>query len=114
MKDCISSIKCCVDGCAKKHHTLLHLESPHQGSINFTNKQDFTKSDKLNTFLLVITATIIHGTKTTVDSSSDTTLITPHLAKILKINRKQRKLNIIIAISTSVSVRSKLSKFSIC
>ena len=37
LKDCICSIKCRVDGCGKKHHTLLHIESPHQATINFTH-----------------------------------------------------------------------------
>ena len=119
LKDCICSIKCCVDGFGKKHHTLLHLESPHQGTINSTNKQDFAKPDKFHTFLQVIPVTVIHGANTTVvnallDSSSDTTLITSELAKILKLKGKQRKLNITSAISTSVSVTSNLVEFSIC
>ena len=117
LKDC--SIKCRVDGCSKKHHTLLHLESPHRATINSTNKQDLTKPDKFHTFLQVIPVTVIHGANTTVvnallGSGSDTTLITSKLAKILKLKGTQRKLNIISAISASVSVTSKLVEFSIC
>ena len=101
--------------CGKKHHTLLHLESPHQATI----KQDFTKPDKLYTFLQVMPVTVIHGADTRVvntllDSGSDTTLITSDLAEILKLKRKQRKLNITSAISKSVSVTSNLVEFSIC
>ena len=119
LKDCICSIKCRFDGCGKKHHTSLHLESPHQVTINSTNKQDFAKPDKFHTFLQVIPVTVIHGANTTVvnallDSRSGTILITSELAKILKLKGKQRKLNITSAISTSVSVTSKLVEFSIC
>ena len=104
-KDCIYSIKCRVDGCGKKHHTLLHLESPHQATIISTTKQDFTKPDKFHIFLQVIPVTVIHSTNSTVnnamlDSGSDTTLITSELAKILKLKGKQRKLNIAGAILT--------------
>ena len=114
LKDCICSIKFRVDGCGKKHHTLLHLESPHQATINSTNKQDFTKSDKFHTFLQVIPVTVIHVANITVanallDSGSDR-----ELAKILELKGKQRKLNITSAISTSISVTSKLVEFSIC
>ena len=119
LKDCICSIKCRVDGCSKKHHTVLHLESPHQATINSTNKQDFTKPDKLRTFLQVIPVIVIHSANKTVinamlDSGSDSTLITSDLAKILKLKEKQLKINITNAISTSVSVTSKSVEFSIC
>ena len=48
------------------------------------------------------------------DSGPGTTLITSELAKTLKLKGKERKLNITSAISTSVSVTSKLIEFSIC
>ena len=119
LQDCIYSMKCRVDGCGKKHHTLLHLKSPHQATVNFTNKQDFTKPDQFHKFLQVIPATVIYGAITTVikalpNFGSDTTLITSELAKTLKLKGKQRKLNITSAISTSVSVTSNLVEFSIC
>ena len=84
------SMKCCVDGCDKKHHILLDLESPHQATVNSTNKRGFEKPDKFHTFLQVILVTVIHDAITTVvntllDSGSDTTFITSYLAKILKI-----------------------------
>ena len=44
----------------------------------------------------------------------NTTLIMSELVKMLKLKGKQRKLNITSAISTSVSVTSKLVEFSIC
>ena len=86
LKDCICPIKCRVVGCGKKHRTLLHLESPHQVTINSTNKQDFAKPDKFHTLLQVIPVTVIHGANTTVvnallDSGSDTTLITSDYKK---------------------------------
>ena len=119
LKDCICSMKCRVDGCGKKHDTQLHLESPQQATVNSANKQDFTKPDQFHTFLQVITVTVIYDAIATVvtallDSSSDTTLITSELAKNLKLKGKERKLNITSAISTSVSVTSKLVEFSIC
>ena len=119
LQDCICSMKCCVDGCGKKHHTLLHLKSPHQATVNSTNKQDFTKPDQFHTFLQVIPAIVIYGAITTVvkallNFGSDTTLITSELAKTLKLKGKQRKLNITSAISTSVSVTSNFLEFSIC
>ena len=119
LKDCICSMKCRVDGCGKKHHTLLHLKSPHQATVNSTNKQDFTKPDKFHTFLQVTPVTVIYGANTTVvnallDSGSDTTLITSELAKTLKLKEKQRKLNITSVISTSGLVTSKLVDFSTC
>ena len=51
------------------------------------NKQDFTKPDKFDTFLQVITVTVIHGANTAVvnvllASGSDTTFITSDLTKI--------------------------------
>ena len=119
LEDCICSMKCHVVGCGKKHHTLLHLECSHQATINSTNKQDFTKPDKLQTFLQVILVTVIHVANTTavnalLDSGSDTTLITSELAKILKLKVKQRKLNTTSVMSALVSVTSKLVEFSIC
>ena len=62
---------------------------------------------------------MIYGANATVvnallDSGSDTTLTTSELAKTLKLKGKQQKLNITSAISTSVSVTSKLVQFSIC
>ena len=42
LKHGICSMKCCFDHFSKKHHTLLHFKSPHQASLNPTNKQDFT------------------------------------------------------------------------
>ena len=103
LKDCICSIKFRVDGCGKKHHTLLHLKSPHQATVNCANKQDYTKPDKFHTFLQVIPITVIYGAKTTVvnaliDSGSDITLITSELAKTLKLKGKQGKLNYMNAI----------------
>ena len=65
----------------------------------------------LHTFLQVILVTTVHGANITVDSGSETTLITSDLAKILKQKGKQRQLNITIAISTSVSVTSRLVEF---
>ena len=119
LKHCNCSIKCCFDHFSKKHHTLLHSKSPHQASLNPTNKQDFTKPDKFHTFLKVIPATVLHGANTTVanallDSDSDTTLITSELPKILKLKGKQGNLNINIAISTSVSGTPKLVETLIC
>ena len=58
-----------------------------------------------------ITTTVVNAL---VDSGSGTTLITSELAKTLKLKGKQWKLNIASAISTSVSVTSKLVEFSIC
>ena len=58
LKDCICSMKCRIDG-IKKHHTLLHLESPQQATVNSTNKQDFTKPDQSHTFLQVIPVTVV-------------------------------------------------------
>ena len=112
-------MKCRVDGCGKKHHTQLYLESPQQATVNSANKQDFTKLDQFHTFLQVITVTVIYDAIATVviallDSSSDTTLITSELAKNLKLKGKERKLNITSAISTSVSVTSNFLEFSIC
>ena len=112
-------MKCHVDGCGKKHHTLLYLESAHQATVKSTNKQDFANADKFHTFLQVIPVTVIHGANSTVvnallDSGPDRTLITSELAKILKLKAKQRKLNITSAISTSVSNTLKLVEFSIC
>ena len=77
LKDCICSMKCRLDSCGKKHHTLLHLESPHQATSNSTNKQDFTNPDQFDTFLRVIPVTVIYGAITIVvnaqqDSGSDT------------------------------------------
>ena len=119
LKDCISSMKCRVDGCGKKHHILLYLESTQQATVNSTNNQDFTKPDQFQTFLQVIPVTVIYGAITKVvnallDSGSDKTLITSELAKTLKLKGKQQKLNITSAISTLVSVTSKLVEFLIC
>ena len=113
LKDCICSIKCCV---AVKSITPYCISKAH---IKQLIKQDFTKPDKLYSFLQVMPVTVIHGANTTVvntllDSGSDTTLITSDLAEILKLKGKQRKLNITSAISKSVSVTSNLVEFSIC
>ena len=77
LKYCICSMKCRFDGRCKKHHTILHLESQHQATVNSTKKEDFTKPDKFPTFLQKIHVTVIYCANTTVvnallDSGSGT------------------------------------------
>ena len=82
-----------------------HINSS-SATVNSTNKQDLTKPDQFHTFLQVIPVTVIYGAITTVANAL--------LGKQRKLKGKQRKLNITSAISTSVSVTSKLVEFSIC
>ena len=79
-------MKCPVDGCGKKHHTMLYLESPHQATGNST----------IPHILHVKPVTVIYGGNTRVvntllDSYSDTTLITPELGKNSNTKRETTK-----------------------
>ena len=59
-------MKCRINGCGKKHHTMLHLENQQQASVNFTKNQYSTNPDSVRAFLQVIPVKVKHGANTTV------------------------------------------------
>ena len=111
-------MKYCVEDRGRKHHALLHLENQIQASVNSTKYRNSTNKDSVRTFLQIIPVKVKHGTNTTVvkallDSGSYTTLITTDLAKALKLKGELQTFNIIDAISSLVSVTSKLVESTI-
>ena len=66
LKDCICQMKCRINGCGKKHHTMLHLENQQQASVNSTKNQYSTNPDSVRAFLQVIPVKVKHEANTTV------------------------------------------------
>ena len=115
MKDCICSMKCRIDVCGKKHHTLLDVKILHKATVKSTNKQDFKKPYEFLTFSKNNTCYSDIWCKHE-SSKCSAKLWFRHNFNNIKISensKTKRKLNIATAISTSVSETSKL-QFSIC
>ena len=78
LKNCESAVRCCVDNCDKRHHTLLHKGVPLK--TNGDQHYSSNKSSIHKTFLQIVPVTIsnrnrfIH-TNTLLDTGSDATLL---------------------------------------
>lgn len=108
-------MKCRIDVCGKKHHTLLDVKILHKATVKSTNKQDFKKPYEFLTFSKNNTCYSDIWCKHE-SSKCSAKLWFRHNFNNIKISensKTKRKLNIATAISTSVSETSKL-QFSIC
>ena len=61
--DCIFKLKCRVDQCGKKHHTMLHLKTQRLQDANFNNNR-ITEHEKTSTLLQVLPINITNGEMT--------------------------------------------------
>ena len=80
-KDCICKLKCRVNSCGKKHHTILHRQDQQQASINSSISHKKTNLSKTTIFLQVLPVKVSNGSQTVevnalFDAGSDTTIIT--------------------------------------
>ena len=112
LKNCKSDFSCRIDGCSKKHHTLLHDES--RVNINVSS----TVSNAKVTYLQVLLIYVSNGTRSVkvnalLDSRSDSTLVTKVLADKLKLTGEDQPLTLSNAVCRSTRTMSKLVKFQI-
>ena len=112
LKNCKSDFSCRIDGCSKKHHTLLHDES--RVNINVSSNVSNAKV----TYLQVLLIYVSNGTRSVkvnalLDSGSDSTLVTKVLADKLKLTGEDQPLTLSNAVCTSTRRMSKLVNFQI-
>ena len=117
-KDCICKLKCRVNSCGKKHHTLLHRQDQQQVSINSSISHEKTNLPKTTIFLQVLPVNASNGSQTVevnalLDAGSDTTIIASKLADELQIKEVKKDLNISSARAKPVTVVSRLVNFSL-
>ena len=112
LKNCKSDFSCHIDGCIKKHHTLLHDES--RVNINVSSNISNTKV----TYLQVLPIYVSNRTRSVkvnalLDSGSDSNLVTKILADKLKLTGKDQPLTFSNAVCTSTRTMSTLVNFQI-
>ena len=112
LKNCKSDFSCRIDGCSKKHHTLLHDES--RVNINVSSNVSNAKV----TYLQVLPIYVSNGTRSVrvnalLDSGSNSTLVTKVLANKLKLTGEDQPLTLLNAVYMSTRTMSKLMNFQI-
>ena len=134
LKECQSEFRCRVDGCRRKHHTVLHKEPLDNQNSNSDNRKqsppqnNIVTDDNVNSFsklnlggaflqILAVYITVINGKKFNVnvllEPGSDST-ISKTLADKLKLLGKQHHLNLCNVLNHKITLISKLFNFSIC
>ena len=103
---------CCIEGCSKKYHALLHDES----RVNINVSSNISNTEV--TYLQVLPIYVSNSTRSIkvnalLDSGSDSTLITKTLADKLKLTGKDQPLTLLNAVCTSTRTMSKLVNFQI-
>ena len=109
---CFSSIRCQVEGCGGRHHTLLHF--PHNESASATSNKINSTNDSRAFFQLVPVVTYgpngrLINTVALLDSASDVTLIHDSLAKELGLKGSPHTLTVQTLTSISKRVSRKVS-----
>ena len=117
-KDCICKLKCRVNSCGKKHHTILHRQDQQQASINSSISHKKTNLSKTTIFLQVLPVKVSNGSQTVevnalLGAGSEMTIMTSKLADELQIKGVKKDLNISSAIAEPVTVVSRLANFSL-
>ena len=116
MKNCKSQIRCKVDNCNKRHHTLLQEDNPPKTDIQNNN---FSKHfDTNKTFMQIIPVTISNKnrsirTNALLDNGSDATRLTQDIVEQLDLKGKSRRLSINNAVLKKSEVESKLVNFDL-
>ena len=130
IKDCVSTTKCPIDSCSKKHHTLLHDPSFKPVNLsNFVNpitnpSQENTQNHVLSSpftnsgFLQIIPVILKSGetcirTNALLDTGSDATLVRSDIANSLKFEGVTQDLKIANAVLNPNPLQSKLVSFQI-
>lgn len=118
LKDCKSTYTCKIQGCNRKHHTLLHIEKPRQDEEENANTNSHTSERCNKTFLQVLPVKISNGnrmieTNALLDTGSDSTFIRQDIVEKLNLTGANRPLKLSNVMSVSKSINSKLVSFSI-
>ena len=124
---CKSKISCKIDGCKKRHHTILHPPNPPATNPPATNITTDTEVHSLNVIdqyrtnraylqivpVKLMNKDIVVETNALLDTGSDTTLLRSDIATKLQLKGEDRKLNISSALSHRKNVSSKIVTFDI-
>jgi len=120
LKQCLSKRTCSVDGCGKKHNTLLHRVYPDQNPVKTTLQTTCNRTSlkSEHTFLQIIPVLLTNGqfsvkTNAILDSGSDSTLIRTDTANALNLNGKHQPLKISNVMNQQVTLPSKKVSFMI-
>ena len=114
VKDCKSTYTCKIEGCNKKHHTMLHHSTKPIVNVNsYKSTKDFNK-----TYLQVLPVIVSNGesfieTNALLDTGSDSTLIRQDIADILNLPGMKHSLELSNVMSISKKINSKLVSFNL-
>ena len=116
LNDCKSDFRCREDNCNRKHHTLLHQELK-AGDLTINNFNIDIDIDN-RTYLKIIPVTIHSNTSSvktwaSLDTGSDSTLISEETADKLKLKGEIRNMSVSNVISMENKLPSKLVNFSV-
>ena len=112
--ECQSTHTCKVDGCGKKHHTLLHIDKSSQKQSN----THYSSNQNHKTYLQVLPVIVSNGenfitTNALLDTGSDSTLIRQDVADKLRLSGMDQSLELSNVMSISKKMKSKLVKFNL-
>ena len=124
---CKSKISCKIDGCKKRHHTILHSPNSlatNPSGINIitdteVHSQNFIHQYRTNrTYLQIVSVKLMNKdivveTNALLDTGSGTTLLRNNIATKLQLKGENRNLNINSALSHRKNVNSKITTFDI-
>ena len=124
---CKSKISCQIDGCKKRHHTILHPPKPPATNPPATNittdtevhSQNAIDQYRTNRAYLQIVPVKLMNKEIVVelnalhDTGSDTTLLCSDIATKLQLKGEDGKLNINSALSHRKNVNSKIVTFNV-
>ena len=116
LNDCKSDFRCREDNCNRKHHTLLHQELK-AGDLTINNCNIDIDVDN-RTYLKIIPVTIHSNTSSvktwaSLDTGSDSTLISEETADKLKLKGEIRNMSVSNVMSMENKLPSKLVNFSV-
>ena len=127
---CTSRYSCQIDGCKKRHHTILHPpQTPLNPNMNQQHQEEKEQqvhcqnsinkhSRQKSTLLQIVPVQIINNNKVIevnalLDIGSDTCLITQDIVKRLNLKGVNKKLNINSALSSRKNINSEIVKFNL-
>ena len=124
---CKSKISCKIDGCKKRHHTLLHPPNPPATNppatsittgieVHSQNVKDQYRTNRA--YLQIVPVKLMNEEKVVetdalLDTRSETTLLCSDIGAKLQLKEENRKLNINSALSHRKNVNSKIVTFDI-
>ena len=125
IKQCQSKVTCRVDGCRKRHHTLLHETKKVIASQSIAEEEEVAQNNSIQstviqskTYLQVLPVILSNDSYSVrpnalLDCRTDSSLVREDIAKILQLKGEQKLLKIPNAFLDSGQIESKLVNFKI-